>query len=136
MTGIFAALILIGVLVFIHEFGHFIVAKMLGVHCTIFSIGYGKRLIGIEFGGTDYRISMLPFGGYVRMAGADPFGHGDEDDHLLENPEDAFMRKAVWKRLLIVAAGPIFNLVLPIVAFTALQENQTRALSCTSTHPD
>ena len=115
-----AALVLIGILVFIHEFGHFIVAKFCGVHCTVFSIGYGKRLIGIEIGGTDYRISMLPFGGYVMMAGGDPFGDGTEDDALLSNPEDAFMRKPVWQRLLIVSAGPVFNLVLPIVAITRL----------------
>ena len=120
ITSILAAVVLIGFLVFIHEFGHFIVAKFCGVHCTVFSIGYGKRLFGFVYRGTDYRISMLPFGGYVRMAGADPFGYGDEDDEMLQNPNDAFMRKPVWKRLLIVAAGPVFNLVLPIVAFTIL----------------
>ena len=115
-----SALLLIAILVFIHEFGHFIVAKMCGVHCSVLSIGYGKRIWGFQYGGTDYRISAIPFGGYVRMSGADPFGDGDEDDHWLEDQNAAFMRKPVWKRLLIVAAGPAFNLILPIVTITAL----------------
>jgi regulator of sigma E protease len=115
-----SALLLIAILIFIHEFGHFIVAKMCGVHCSILSIGFGKRIWGFQYGGTDYRISSFPFGGYVRMSGADPFGDGNEDDHWLEDQNAAFMRKPVWKRLLIVAAGPAFNLLLPIVTITAL----------------
>ena len=118
--NILAAVSLVAILVFIHEFGHYIVAKMCGVHVKIFSLGYGRRVIGFEHGGTDYRISLLPFGGYVMMAGADPFGYGDEDDHLLEDPETSFMRRPVWQRLLIMAAGPAFNLGLPVVVFTAL----------------
>lgn len=117
---IFSAVLLIAILVFIHEFGHFIVAKMCGVHCSILSVGFGKRVWGFQYGGTDYRISSVPFGGYVRMSGADPFGDGDEDDHWLEDQNAAFMRKPVWKRLLITAAGPAFNLLLPIVTITAL----------------
>ena len=113
-----SAFVLIAILVFIHEFGHFIVAKACGVHCKVLSIGYGKRLIGFEWGGTDYRLSMLPFGGYVLMAGADPFGTAEADDDIPD--ELSFMKKPVWKRLLIVAAGPAFNLILPIVCFTAL----------------
>ena len=117
---ILSAVLLIAILVFIHEFGHFIVAKMCGVHCSILSVGFGKRVWGFQHGGTDYRISSIPFGGYVRMSGADPFGDGDEDDHWLEDQNASFMRKPVWKRLLIVAAGPVFNLLLPIVTITAL----------------
>ena len=94
---IFSAVLLIAILVFIHEFGHFIVAKMCGVHCSILSVGFGKRVWGFQYGGTDYRISSVPFGGYVRMSGADPFGDGDEDDHWLEDQNAAFMRKPVWK---------------------------------------
>ncbi|MBM76329.1 MAG: hypothetical protein CMK59_13070 [Proteobacteria bacterium] len=115
-----SAIVLIALLVFIHEFGHFIVAKMCGVRCSVLSIGYGNRVVGFVWRGTDYRISALPFGGYVRMAGADPFGDGHEDDGWLEDQNEAFMRKPVWKRLLIVAAGPAFNLMLPIVTITAL----------------
>ncbi|MDG1481595.1 MAG: RIP metalloprotease RseP [Myxococcota bacterium] len=118
--NIFAAVALVAILVFIHESGHFIVAKLCGVHVQVFSIGFGRRLIGFEYGGTDYRLSLLPFGGYVMMAGADPFGYGDEDDDLLDDPESSFMRRPVWQRLLVMIAGPGFNLILPIVVFTAL----------------
>ena len=118
--NIFAAVALIAILVFIHESGHFIVAKLCGVHVRIFSLGFGRRVVGFEMGGTDYRISLLPFGGYVMMAGADPFGYGDEDDDLLTDPESSFMRRPVWQRLLVMSAGPGFNLALPIVVFTVL----------------
>jgi len=113
------AIALVAILVFVHEFGHFIVAKMCGVHCTVLSIGYGKRLIGFEWRGTDYRISMLPFGGYVLMSGADPFGTQEVLDEDVD-PNTAFMQKPVWKRILIVLAGPAFNLILPICTFTML----------------
>lgn len=114
-----SAFLLVGILVAIHEFGHFIVAKWCGVHCTVFSIGYGKRLLGFEWNGTDYRLSVLPFGGYVQMAGTDIFGV-NEDEEEPEDDEDGFMKKSVWARIAIVAAGPIFNLILPIVVFTGL----------------
>ena len=117
---IFAAVSLITILVFIHEFGHFVVAKACGVAVPVFSIGFGRRIVGFQFRGTDYRLSLLPFGGYVRMAGADPFGLGDEDDEELDDPSQAFLRRPVWQRLLVVAAGPVFNLALPFVVFTVL----------------
>ena len=115
-----AAIGMIAILVFIHEFGHFIVAKACGVHVKVFSIGFGRPLLGFDFKGTEYRLSMLPFGGYVQMAGADPFGTGEEDDEWLEDPESAFLRRPVWQRLLVVSAGPAFNLALPLVLFTVL----------------
>lgn len=118
--SILAAVSLIAILVFIHEFGHFIVAKACGVHVTVFSIGFGRRVLGFEMGGTDYRLSLLPFGGYVKMAGADPFGYGEEDDDILEDPSKAFLRRPVWQRLLVVSAGPAANLILPLIVFTAL----------------
>ena len=118
--NIFAAVAMIAILVFIHEFGHFIVAKACGVHVKVFSIGFGRRVVGFDYGGTEYRLSLLPFGGYVQMAGADPFGTGEEDDDELDDPERAFLRRPVWQRLLVVSAGPAFNLVLPLVLFTVL----------------
>jgi regulator of sigma E protease len=119
-VNIFAAIGMIAILVFIHEFGHFIVAKACGVHVKVFSIGFGQRVVGFDYGGTEYRLSLLPFGGYVQMAGADPFGTGEEDDDVLDDPSRAFLRRPVWQRLLVVSAGPAFNLVLPLVLFTAL----------------
>lgn len=118
--NIFAAVSLVAILVFIHEAGHYVLAKLCGVHVKIFSLGYGRRLTGVVIGGTDYRISMLPFGGYVMMAGADPFGYGDEDDDELEDLSQSFMRRPVWQRLLIIAAGPGVNLLFPILVLTTL----------------
>lgn len=115
-----AAGALIAILVFIHEFGHFIVAKLFGVAVPVFSFGFGRRLFGVQIGGTDYRVSALPFGGYVRMAGADPFGYGEEDDDELEDPSQSFLRKPVYQRLAVMAAGPASNLILPVLVFAVL----------------
>lgn len=119
ITSVIAAVALIAILVFIHELGHFLVAKACGVRVTVFSIGFGRRLFGFQAGGTDYRVSLLPFGGYVQMAGADPFGYNDDADDL-DDPEASFHRRPVWQRLAVLAAGPVFNLILPIVVFTTL----------------
>lgn len=110
---------LVGILVFIHESGHFLMAKLFGVGVQVFSLGFGRRLFGVEIGGTDYRVSMIPAGGYVMMEGADPFQDGGDG---LSDPDSptSFMNKPVWQRLIIVAAGPAFNLMLPVVVFTAL----------------
>lgn len=117
--NLLAAVALIAILVFIHEFGHFIVAKACGVAVPVFSFGFGRRLVGIKIGGTDYRISAIPLGGYVRMAGADPHGYVDEDDEL-EDPSRGFLQRPLWQRILVILAGPAFNLVLPFVVFTLL----------------
>ncbi|MFZ5476406.1 MAG: site-2 protease family protein [Myxococcota bacterium] len=114
------ALLLIAVLITIHELGHFLVAKALGVDVKVFSIGIGGRAFGVFWKGTDYRVSWFPFGGYVRMAGADPFMEGGADEDDDPRSPGAFMSKAPWKRLLIVLAGPVMNLLLPFVVFTAL----------------
>ncbi len=115
-----AALALIAWLVTIHEFGHFLAARACGVHVRVFSIGIGNRLFGVRWRGTDYRVSWIPFGGYVRMAGADPMGDGFEEEDLVSAPGSGFMSKPPWQRLIIVGAGPAMNLLLPFVVFTAL----------------
>lgn len=125
-------LLAIAGLITLHEFGHFIVAKALGVHVRVFSVGFGGRMLGFRWGDTDYRLSWIPFGGYVRMAGADPFAEGgaDPEDETPVPVERQFMSQAPWRRLLIVLAGPMFNLMLPFVLFTglgALGEPQPRA---------
>jgi len=104
LVALYGALVL-GVLVFVHELGHFLVAKWLGVQVISFSIGMGPRVFGFRLGETDYRISILPLGGFVRMAGDTP-----------EAPErkgapDEFLEKPWWARALITAAGPIANLI-------------------------
>ena len=118
LTSVAAGLAMIGVLVVIHEFGHFIVAKMFGIGVPVFSVGMGPRLFGFEHKGTDYRLSALPIGGYVRMSGADPFGEVDLDE--IVDPDQDFASKPVWQRLLVMFAGPGFNLALPFVLFTAV----------------
>lgn len=106
-VGIVAAAVGLGVIVFIHEWGHFIVAKMFGVRVLVFSLGYGNRLFGWNRNGTDYRISVFPVGGYVRMA-------GDNPSEERSGAPDEFLAKPRWQRLLIIVAGPFMNFVLAI----------------------
>ena len=109
MTTLISFIIVLGVLIFIHELGHFAVAKACGVGVEKFSLGFGPKLIGIKRGETEYRISLLPLGGYVKMVGE---AAGEEVSPELQLK--SFTRKPVWKRALIVAAGPAMNLVLAI----------------------
>ena len=113
-----SGLLMIGVLVFIHELGHFLFAKAFGVGVPVFSFGMGPRLFGFQYRGTDYRVSLLPIGGYVQMTGADPFG--EEDFETRVDPAIDFMKKPVWQRLVVMVAGPAFNLILPFIVFTAV----------------
>jgi regulator of sigma E protease len=115
MNSLFAFVIVLGVLVFVHEFGHFIVARLCGVGVEKFSLGFGPRVFGKKVGMTDYRVSAVPLGGYVKMVGEEP--DADISDELLPL---SFTHKPVWKRFLIVAAGPGFNLLLAIIIFFIL----------------
>ena len=120
LTTIFAGLFMIGLLVVVHELGHALVARFFGVEVPVFSVGMGPRLFGIKWRGTDWRVSALPVGGYVQMAGADMFG--EEDVSAEVDPLRSFMNKPVWQRLIIVAAGPVFNLILPVLVFGGPRE--------------
>ncbi len=106
--GILSAAIGLGLMVLLHEWGHFVVARLFGVRVDVFSIGFGPRLWGFRHGPTDYRISALPLGGYVRMAGDNPAEErrGDPDE---------FLSKPRWQRMLIALAGPTTNLLLAVV---------------------
>src|SRR5258705_6841556 len=106
--------LLLGVLVLVHELGHFLVAKWLGVRVISFSIGMGPRVVGFRRGGTDYRISLLPLGGFVRMAGDTP-----EAEERSGAP-DEFLSKPWWARALLTAAGPIANLVFALLVNVAV----------------
>jgi regulator of sigma E protease len=108
-------LLLLGILVFVHEFGHFIVAKALNVKVLRFSIGFGPRIFGFTKGETEYRVAWLPLGGYVKMAGELP-----QDELSPEEAKRGFLAQAPWKRALIVTAGPAFNLLFPILAYFLL----------------
>lgn len=98
-------LIVLGIMVLVHEFGHFIVAKLCGVRVEVFSIGFPPRLFGFRRGDTDYRISLLPLGGYVKMAGGEP---GD----VRTGDPGELMSRPRWQRILISLAGPMANFVL------------------------
>jgi regulator of sigma E protease len=101
-------LIVIGILVFVHEFGHFIMAKRAGVRVEKFSLGMGPKLIGYKKGDTEYIISALPLGGYVKMAGENP------DEEPTGSP-DEFQSKTVWQRAKIAATGPLTNILLAFI---------------------
>src|SRR5580704_8087758 len=100
--------VVLGIMVLVHEWGHFIVAKSFGVRVETFSIGFGTRLCGWKRGDTDYRISILPLGGYVKMAGDNPLEER-------KGEPDEFLSKPRWQRVLIALAGPAMNIILAIV---------------------
>jgi regulator of sigma E protease len=111
-TSIFAFIIVLGVLIFFHELGHFLMARFFGVGVEKFSLGFGPRLIGKTVGMTDYRVSLIPLGGYVKMVGEEP--DSEIEPYLIPR---SFTHKSVFKRFLIVAAGPMSNLLLAVVIF-------------------
>src|ERR1035438_2386510 len=98
-------LLVLGLMVLVHEFGHFIVAKWCGVRIETFAIGFGKRVVGFRRGETDYQINILPLGGYVKMAGEIPGEEVSNDPGELNNHPR-------WQRMLIALAGPVANFVL------------------------
>src|SRR5215813_7699064 len=100
-------------MVLVHEWGHFIVARLFGVRVETFSIGFGPRLAGVRRGPTDYRISALPLGGYVRMA-------GDNPAEERSGAPDEFLSKPRWQRCLIALAGPTMNFLTAVVITAAL----------------
>jgi regulator of sigma E protease len=108
-----AVALVLGILVFVHEFGHYAVAKLCGVRVEVFSLGFGKRLWGFRRGDTDYRISLLPLGGYVKMAGENPMEARTGDP-------GEFTSHPRWQRFLIAIAGPVMNVILAIVVFTGV----------------
>jgi regulator of sigma E protease len=127
-----ATLVVLGIMVLVHEFGHFITAKLFGVRVEVFSIGFGKRLFGFKRGDTDYRVSLLPLGGYVKMTGENIgdtttpaaaaeqlLGTGDFKPADTHDPGD-FSAHPRWQRVLIGFAGPISNFILAFVLMTGL----------------
>src|SRR3954469_22056742 len=105
--------VIIGFMVLIHEFGHYAVAKLLGVRVEQFAIGFGKRLFGFRRGDTDYRVNLLPFGGYVKMSGENPL-EGTTGD-----PRE-FMSHPRWQRFFIAIAGPTMNVLLAVAIMTGV----------------
>src|SRR3954451_10821974 len=106
-----AFIFILGSAVVLHEFGHFIVAKLLGIRVETFSVGFGPRLFGKKMGHTDYRVSAIPLGGYVKLG-------GDESNAPIEGagatdipPEEMFNLRPRWQRILVALAGPVMNII-------------------------
>jgi regulator of sigma E protease len=113
LISLVAVAVILGFMILIHEFGHYAVAKLLGVRVEQFAIGFGKRLFGFRKGETDYRINALPFGGYVKMSGENPM------DRRTDDPRE-FVNHSRWHRFLIAIAGPSMNILLAIVLLTGV----------------
>src|SRR5215472_4307693 len=113
LTSLIAVVAVLGFMILIHEFGHYAVAKWLGVRVEQFAIGFGKRLIGFRRGETDYRINAIPLGGYVKMSGENPM------DQRTDDPRE-FLNHPRWHRFLIAIAGPAMNILLAIVLLTTV----------------
>jgi len=105
-------ILVLGILVFVHEFGHFLLAKKLGVGVITFSLGFGPKLIGRKIGETQYQISAVPLGGYVKLIGEDRGEEVKEEDRAR-----SFSFQPIWKRVLIICAGPFFNMFLALVVY-------------------
>ena len=110
---IFVMGIVLGFMILIHEFGHYAAAKYFGVRVEVFSIGFGKRLLGFTKGGTDYRIAAIPLGGYVKMSGENPM-----DDRTGDAGE--FLSHPRWQRFIIALAGPAMNIMLAVALLTGV----------------
>jgi regulator of sigma E protease len=120
-TNLVGIVIVLGFLVFAHESGHFFVAKLFRVRVLVFSLGFGKRLFGFQKGATDYRVSLVPLGGYVRMAGDTP------EENQPANPEE-FLSKPKWQRFLILVAGPFMNILIAIAFMTIISMVGTESI--------
>ena len=110
MTSLLSFAFVLGVLVFFHELGHFVVARLYGVRCLTFALGFGPKLVQTKRGDTVYCICAIPLGGYVKMAGA-----GEGPDDKPEGKDDEFPSKTKWQRFQILIAGPVMNIILAVL---------------------
>jgi regulator of sigma E protease len=113
LTAVLAVGVILGFMILIHEFGHYAAAKLLGVRVEVFSIGFGKRLLGFRRGDTDYRIAAIPLGGYVKMSGENPM------DERSGDPGE-FMSHPRWHRFIIAIAGPAMNILFAVGLLTCV----------------
>jgi len=113
VTDALVVVAVLGLMILIHELGHFIAAKLFGIRVLVFSLGFGKRLFGFKRGDTDYRVCALPFGGFVKMAGDDPA-------EVREGDPGEFLARPRWQRFVVVAMGPAMNALLAVGLLTGL----------------
>ncbi len=115
LITILATIIVLGILIFVHELGHFLLAKKLGVAVLKFSLGFGPKLIGKKIGETEYQIAVFPLGGFVKPLGEDPSEELKEEDR-----HRSLLAQPIWKRALIIGAGPFFNFFLATALFSGV----------------
>jgi regulator of sigma E protease len=119
MSTVIQLLIVLGIMVLVHEFGHFAVAKLCGIRVEVFSIGFGKRLFGFKRGDTEYQIAAVPLGGYVKMAGETSFPTNEAGEAVVNDPGD-FNAHPRWQRMLVALAGPFANFILALGLMTGV----------------
>jgi regulator of sigma E protease len=115
LISLISVIVLLGVLIFIHELGHFLAARIGGVGVLKFSLGFGPRIFGKKIGETEYVLSWIPLGGFVKLLG--------ESDDISLPPEDekrSFLKQPTWKKMIIIFAGPVFNFLLALVIFVII----------------
>jgi len=112
MITLISFIILLGVLIFVHEFGHFLAARILDVGVFKFSLGFGPKIVSKKVGETEYALSWIPLGGFVKL-----LGESGNEELSPEDEKRSFFKQAIWKRMLIVLAGPVFNFLLAILIF-------------------
>jgi len=129
LVNLLVFIVVLGVLIFFHEMGHFLAAKACGIYVDRFSLGMPPRVAGIRLGETDYCIGALPIGGYVKMAGQEDAPLSEEErekDYGHVPPERWYNNKPVWQRMIVIVAGPLMNLLLGILLYGIVAAAGTR----------
>lgn len=122
--SIIVTLLVLSFLIFFHELGHFLAARMFGVQVDVFSIGFGKKIFSKKIGKTEYALSLIPLGGYVKMKGQNDFNPSETS-----KDSDAYSTKKPWQRIIILLAGAVFNLILAFFIFFGLSLGETPTLT-------
>jgi regulator of sigma E protease len=128
MLTLIASVFVFGLLIIFHEFGHFVVAKMIGIKVNEFSLGFGPKILTVTGGETTYNLRLVPLGGFVNMAGMDPNEETDEKDI-----ERGFNKKSVWQRIAVIFAGPLMNFFLAALLFAVIFVSQGQPVPSSGT---
>lgn len=121
--GWLVSLLVLSFLIFFHELGHFLAAKLMGVYVKVFSIGFGRKIASFQYKGTEWRIAMIPLGGYVQMKGQE-----DMDPAAVSQDDDSYNTKKPWQRIFILLAGPFANFIIAFFLFWAIGLGGPRVL--------